>query len=253
MSNLLERFSQHKKTIILVLLTILFFLGAGIVLIQQLSSRKPQPEQANTPVELIPTGILIPTQEIKQGELDIVGIKPQDNDTKVKRNSTIEIQFSQPFKENDVQFFVGPEVAYDQSVSGNMLRITPHTPLAEGTLYTFSVNFTDDPQKVRLYRFTTEGKLQDTLPDTQDKGAYEQLLNEERVKYPDIFVTNNTPYENEYFSIRSEFEPTIPAHHFFIVTSKNENKELVKQMVNLWLQTLNMGNQQIQQLDIRYD
>ncbi|OGK34588.1 hypothetical protein A3F59_05310 [Candidatus Roizmanbacteria bacterium RIFCSPHIGHO2_12_FULL_38_13] len=72
-------------------------------------------------------------------------------------------------------------------------------------------------------------------------------------KDTDHYVAKNTPYESSTFSVRSEYGPQPPAHFFFIVTKKITDEEKVKQDVDLWLQQLDLSQEQIDGLDIRYE
>ncbi len=200
-----------------------------------------------------PTGIVVPTQSIVAGELDIVGIDPKDDAQNIPLDQTLRIEFSRSFTDQEIEFFINPNTAHNTKIEGNKLIITPQNQWEPGMHYNYSVNFTDDNQKVRLYRFTTTGPTQEFLPDTQPEGLYEETQNEHKTKRPDIYVANNTPYESGTFSVSSDFEPNPPAHYYLIVKRKISDEEQVRQDVNLWLQQLDLSQEQIDGLDIRYE
>jgi len=211
-------------------------------------------ETGENPVENVePTGIVIPTESITAGKLDVVAIDPQDDTQNIALDRTIEITFSRTFTQKEIEFFINPNTPRNAIIEGNKLLITPQNQWEPGMHYNYSVNFPDDRQRVRLYRFTTTGPTQEFLPDTQPEGLYEETLNEQKTDRPDIFVANNTPYESGTFSVRANFESKPPAHYYLIVTKKIADEEKVRQDVNLWLQQLDLSNEQIAGLDIRYE
>lgn len=78
--------------------------------------------------------------------------------------------------------------------------------------------------------------------ENQDK--YE--LNEQT----DVFLSNKTPYSNDYFSISSDFKPDPDPHFYFLVDFKGKDKEKAKSEFIIWLKSLGLDNSQIQNLDI---
>lgn len=66
----------------------------------------------------------------------------------------------------------------------------------------------------------------------------------------DVFVSNKTPYSNDYFSISNDFKPDPDPHFYFLVNFKGENKEKAKSEFIIWLKSLGLNNSQIQNLDI---
>ena len=206
---------------------------------------------ATEAIQELPTGIIVPTSEIKSNELDIISVTPKDGAESVNVNTTIIITFSRSFEEDEIDFSMGPDAIYSQEIKENVLTVTPWNPLAEGTLYTYSVNFPDDKQKVRLYRFVTQGTPAEHLPDTRDEELVTEVEEYQRINRPDVYITNRTPFENDLFSIKSDFERKVPAHYYFSVSPKTDI-ETTRQAVDAWLQLQGLTAEQISQLDIRY-
>jgi len=200
---------------------------------------------------ILPTTPLLPTKIIMRNNLDVVSV-PINGSTNVALDTALHITLSKQFTLNDITFHISPNTPHLEVIEGNVLVITPETQWNKGTPYTFNIIFPDDKEKVRSYTFQTQGSPQQFLPDTRPEGYYEEseLLHKEN--YTDIYVTNKTPYANDVFSIRSEFDPTVPAHFYFIVTSKGEGLNGVQQAVNVWLQSLDLTQAQIDTLDIKY-
>ena len=239
---------KQKRIIIILAIAVIVLILTFIIL-----KMRGAPEKVDIAEEIqtLPTGIVLPTEKVKNNELDIVSVYPKDGSENIDTNTSIRITFSREPKKAEIDFSMGPDAVYSQEIKDNVLIITPWKPLAEGTLYTYSVNFTNDNQKVRLYRFVTSGELTEVLPDTRSEAFIAEVEEKEKVNHPDIYITNRTPYEDSTFSITSSFEPKTPAHYYFVITSKTDS-DSVQQAVNAWLQLQGLSEEQISQLDIRY-
>ncbi len=241
---------MKQKKLIIILAVAVFILLISIVILNV--SRNAGTTDITEEIETLPTGIIAPTNSLQNNELDVVSVTPKDGAQAVNINTSIRITFSRNPKEDEIDFSMGPDAIYSQEIKDNVLIITPWEPLAEGTLYTYSVNFENDNQKIRLYRFVTEGTQSEVLPDTRSTDLIKEIEEKERVKHPDIYITNRTPYEDSTFSITSDFEPKTPAHYYFNITSKINDPNTVGQAVNAWLQLQGLTEEQINGLDIRY-
>lgn len=237
-----------KKIIIILSLVILILIGVLFIIGTFAGKSAPTGNDPN-----LPTGIIVPKSEQSENKLDIVQIDPSDQQGNIAIDKKITITFNKPFTRDEVEFTITPNTPHSFEIQDNKMIISPATNWENGTLYTYFFNFENDDEQVRLYRFTTTGPTSEFLPDTQTEGLYEEVLNEQKVEHPDTYVANNTPFENAFFSIRTDFDPNPPAHNYFIVTQKTENEEEVQQAVNVWLQQLDLSTEQIQSLDIRYE
>lgn len=240
---------KQKKIIIILAVVVSVLLIAFVILNVR---RNESVTDVTEEIKTLPTGIIAPTNTLQNNELDVVSVTPKDGAQAVNINTSIRITFSRNFKEDEIDFSIGPDAIYSQEIKDNVLIIKPWKPLAEGTLYTYSINFPRDNQKVRLYRFVTEGTLSEVLPDTRSNDLVAEIEEKERINHPDIYITNRTPYEDTTFAIKSDFEPKTPAHYYFIVTSKNNDSDTVEQAVDAWLQLQGLTEEQINGLDIRY-
>jgi hypothetical protein len=236
---------MNNRRIIYILIGGIFILGIAVLLLLAVRNNS---QSSNT--TLNPTGIIIPTNKISPNTLDIVSIDPKDQTQNVSLDKKIIISFSKTFSENEIQFSITPNTPHSTSIEGNNLVISPSTNWEAGTHYGFSINFTNDNQKVRLYEFTTTGPTQEYLPDTQPSGLYEQEQNTQRDSDPNLYVSNQTPYESSTFYLTSEFESNPPAHFYIIVHIKDTNTGQAD--FNAWLQSLNLTQDQINSLDVRY-
>jgi|GEM_PF-3118079 len=243
--------TPHARTII-ILGTVLFFIGiitAVVLFMREKNAETPPPPSESTHA---PTGIIVPTTQIQQGELDVISVSPLDGSTKISQKQVIKITFSRAFKKKEIEFLIGPESIFIQEIKENILTVRPVSGWTEGTYHTFTVNFPQDLEKVRLYHFTTDGTPAETLPDTRDEALLNASDEKQREQSPDVYLSNQAPFQNDTFSIRYEFEPTVRAHFYFIVTPKTSNQEQVQQSLNAWMQFHGLSQEQIQTLDIRY-
>lgn len=245
-----------SKKIIIVLTGIIVLIIAGTIILRALQNRSNVQSQQDTvqeQIEALPTGILVPTEQIEQSDaLDIVSVNPKDMVQNADRNTSLTITFTRAPLASEIRFFMKPDAIYTQTIEGNNLRIEFLEPLLEGTLYTYSVNFTDDPLKIRVYRFVTDGALAESLPDTYDEQAFVEQENYDRVNHPDIYLMNAVPFENEHFAVNGFFQKEDPQHYYFVVQPKTRDETIVSQSLEVWLQLQGLGQSQIQELDIRY-
>jgi hypothetical protein len=253
-SNLSALNIDYKKLIIILIIVITILLST-IFFISNINRPTENKKSSNLYTSesqnRFPTGVL--PNNIAENELDIISISPVDGDNNVSLNTKLEIKFSKDFIETEIDFNISPKTFFSIKKDGNNLIITPDSELIPGTLYTFSVKMLNQPEKIRLYRFVTRGEPNPILPDTREEAVVNEYINLERTKYPDIFVANNTPFENEYFRAISDYETNVPAHYYLIITPKVNNLEIVKANVNVWLQTLGLTDEQISNFDIRYE
>ena len=238
------------KKIILILIIIVLLLVGILLLINWFNN---QSGKDSTDIFAQPTGIILPTSELSPKKLDIISIDPKDQVKNIELQKKLIITLTRPFTDNELKFFLTPNTPHNIQIEDNKLIITPITNWNSGTLYTYFFNFKDDPEQVRLYTFTTTGPTPEYAPDTETEGLYEAVMNEQKMKHPDTYVTNNTPFESGTFSVTAAFESNTPAHNYFIVKSKVSDEEVVRQDVNLWLQQLDLSTEQIESLDIRYE
>lgn len=200
--------------------------------------------------EVQPTGVVVPTREVPANTLEVVNIDPRDQAKNISVNKVITITFSQEFAESDVSFSLSPNSPHEQRIEGNKLIITPNSNWEAGTQYGYSINFANDNQKVRLYTFTTTGPTAEYLPDTQPEGLQEQEAQSQLEEDPNLYVSNHTPYESGTFYVTSEYDPNPPAHFYLLVRLKDQSRG--QQDFNVWLQTLNLTQEQINSLDVRF-
>lgn len=87
--------------------------------------------------------------------------------------------------------------------------------------------------------------------DTAPEDGAESTDKYHLINYPDVYLSNQTPFSNDFFSITSEFINTPAGHFRFLVelkgTEQNAKKEFQK-----WLLSLGFNSTRIDQLDIVY-
>ena len=251
----LSNMNINRKIIIILSFTLIFLVVVTIILLSQKTTHTPNTTIAPTPVsglEDVESGILRPTESMKPGELDVMAVSPADRTANITTTVPIEITFSRNLKENEVEFLISPDIKFTQTIDKNKLIITPANDYATSSLYTYRITIKNDPQKIRIYTFSTAGegaiKRVDTAPSEDQIKAYDNTL---RVQYPDIYLYNHTPYQTNSFAITGQFSDATNADKFTVYL-KGTNKNQSRADFILWLQTLDLTDAQIQSLDIEY-
>ena len=258
-----HRLNLNQSRIIIVLTLVLLTIFALYLVFQLVNNDSTPPsnslytERTNENSDLsnsaLPTGIVLPTTAIKGNDIDIVDILPKDGAVDVSPNTKIEITFSRNLKNDEINFSSAPKINGDLVIDKNRLVITSSENLDPGTLYTFSVEFTNQKEKIRLYRFMTEGQSNPFLPSTREEEVVNDFENEQRINYPDLYIANKTPYNSDIFSARSVFDPDSSSGYVLIITSNINNRQQIETAVDIWLQSLNLSREQILELNIRYE
>lgn len=204
-------------------------------------------------LEDILPGTIIPTTDITPGQLDIVAVSPTDRSANIIQTTPIEITFSQEVDPKDIEFSISPELTFTQKIEGNKLIITPTENFQTSTLYTYGINIISDKKKIRMYTFSTAGDEPIYRPDTgPNEEAIKKYDESVRIRYPDIYLKNNTPYETTTFGITGTYSEQ-KEYFEFKVLLKGANKNDARASFIVWLQTLDLTDQQIQSLDITYE
>lgn len=245
--------TKNKQIIIMGILSFtLLILIVGYLAIQKQKQINNNSAIISFPFQNNPTGVIIPTSKIKSNELDIVNIQPKDSQKNISLDAPITITFSRAFEMKDIEFFLSPDTPASVVIEKNLLLIRPTDSWIPGTTYSYSVNFISDVSKVRLYSFTTTGPSAPYLPDTATEDYFQSELQKQKETRADMYVANQTPYETNIFKVTSEYTTESPAHFYFTVISKTTDQEILKQEFKAWLQSLDLKQDQIDQLDIRY-
>lgn len=207
---------------------------------------------SQSPMGLMPAAT--PVQSPAPGSLIVLQSFPSDGSVDITNKQEIVIQFNREPKEGEYTFFISPKTPYTVSVSTNELRIKPQTAWEKGMPYRYGIYYENTGQLSQGFEFVTEGERTGELPDTQPDPTYIIGQNEyDRTYHPDTFVANQTPYENDDFSIESGYEKQPVAKTYFTVRSKSGIvDEKVRTSVNTWLLSLKLTPEQIASLDIRY-
>lgn len=202
-----------------------------------------QPGQKNFLTGVVPSPI--PIQNGQNSILKILLTEPADKQTAIPINQFITVTFSKNVLGKDISFAIQPPATYDTSVVNNQLVVSFSSNLLPTTLYTYTVYFHGN--NLGSFTFTTAG----ATSVAQDQAAL-TMKNWSRANQPDMFVYTNTPYKTADFSVVADFIKTSPYNAFFNVSLLGQNKDQNKQAFLVWLTSLGLTDQQIQNLDIRY-
>ena len=84
-------------------------------------------------------------------------------------------------------------------------------------------------------------------------GTAEKQEQFQKTEYPDAFLANITPYQNDLFVVTSNFTSTPTEHFYFTVQLLSTDKVAAQQSVLQWIKGQGLTDQQIQSLDLRYE
>src|SRR3989344_178136 len=84
-------------------------------------------------------------------------------------------------------------------------------------------------------------------------GTAEKQEQFQKTEYPDAFLANITPYQNNFFSITSDFTSTPTEHFYFTIRFLSSDKVAAQQSALQWIKGQGLTDQQIQSLDLRYE
>lgn len=222
------------------------FIG-GLIIIASLaawltSSPKNSPSQPATSITPVQVTTSVTPLSPTRGPLQVQSVSPLAGATNVPLDSKLAISFNQPFSMKDILFSLSPNISYNLSIAGTSLIISPTNLLTANTPYTFSVSIDGEAQQ--SFSFTTTQVVitsQDSVP-----GASDQLNKD---KYPDIFLYNRMPFSSDGFQATGGFTSSPSEHYYFTVSLTNADGKTA--FIN-WMKSLGLSDQQIQQLDIRY-
>lgn len=233
-----------KKILVVVILGLVILIAIPLLFF---------PKQTSIPnTQFAPTPTPVSVQQIRSGSsIKVTSSEPKSGTSNVPTNQKIVIELDRPFKDNEIEFSISPSVKYSYSVSGSTLTITPLEPLSPGTTYAYSVNYNVGDEAPKTYTFTTEGPTPSLSPNTFPSGAYEQEQNFQKQTYPDLFLKNQTPYSDSYFSITGAYKSTPTGHFAFTVVLTGDHTASQNDFLS-WLKSLGLTDSQIQTLDISY-
>jgi hypothetical protein len=248
---------MNKKLFILiaaVLVVVTLFL---VIMIMALEQRRealenPTPTIAPSPTDRVVRGrqpTNVPTI-VGEQPLAVVQTYPEDKAIGVPVDATIEITFNKPFEYKDFIYAMAPETEYQlRTAIGNRITVTFPKGLQPSTVYTFKVNTLE--QLPRTYTFTTAGTDPVEAPNTYPTGAAEVEEEFMRSENPDVFLRNNTPYEQAEFSVTSVYDER-KSDFVFTVTAKSTDRLRAREAFITWMQSLGMTNDDISKLQVTY-
>ncbi len=239
-------YSKTKLLLFYSLIALIFILVVGMFLIlRNKKNGQTQPGNQNGFVTITP----FPTNGIQH--LSIIKTTPLDKAINIPLSSDIFITFNSSQQINQVTVNAVPAIQYTQSILGNTLVLTLSQVLQSNTKYQISTSLPGGSPYT--FSFTTIGNTITPSPDTRDTNLFNKIKANEREKSPDVYVSNNSPYHNQDFSISYNFVSGTPTGHFhFTVILLNPDKNVVQASFINWLKSLDMTDEQIQRLDITY-
>ncbi|NTU72823.1 Ig-like domain-containing protein [Candidatus Roizmanbacteria bacterium] len=224
-----------------------------ITIIQQTQQHKSTSQQEGpsaTPI-IIPTALLSPTTDLNP--LKVLSSVPQDNAINVPNNFTaITMTFNKLFNLSDFSIKIIPSIKYSASDSDKKLTLKLIEPLKSSTQYIVRINFKSPHSIPYIFSFTTIGPTPTLVPDTSSQEAAQEEDQFQLKYHPDVYVSNQVPYETNDFKITTEFKSSPRGHFAFTVLLKNTDMEKSKVALFTWLKSLGLQDIDIKSLDIIY-
>ncbi|MBP9815732.1 hypothetical protein KBD09_00640 [Candidatus Woesebacteria bacterium] len=125
----------------------------------------------------------------------------------------------------------------NRNVSSEKPLDSQNPPIIEGSTGSTNPNITETPQ-------------QDGPADPID--IDEEVDQGQRQDYPDIYLYNKIPFENQYFRIDGKMRPEGNPDFSFIATIKGQDRALSEAKLNEWLIELGLSPTQAAGLLIEY-
>lgn len=178
--------------------------------------------------------------------LSILTTDPLNNQTNVPINQIITITFNKNVLSGNITFTIQPSAQYVGNIVNNQYVVNLTSNLLPNTQYTYTIHVHD--RNLGVYTFTTAGSQSGITNDN----AAQTIKDWSRTNKPDMFLYNQTPYSTSDFSVSKDISQTAPYNAFFTVSLLGTDKNSGKQAFLQWLTSLGLTDQQIQNLDIRY-
>ncbi|MFA9289050.1 MAG: hypothetical protein ACEQSA_04180 [Weeksellaceae bacterium] len=234
-----------KKQFVIGLLVFLLIVLAIIVMIlrSRISTTGTTPD-GNTPTTVPITAVPA------NAPLEIVSFQSDAATGTLLPNSIIEVSLNRAFVSNEVQIGISPDIQTNQTIEGTAIYISPQTNWTIGTAYTFSVTAGGQTTDYELRTVETQTAGSQGV-NTRPEGAYEESLAFQLQNHPDSFLTNQTPFATDRFSIISQYIEQPTGHFAFAVTLNGDEAE-ARTYFRVWLESLGLSATQIDELDITY-
>ena len=119
------------------------------------------------------------------------------------------------------------------------------------SLYLFEVQLLQNDELGKQNFFTWKNTNYPDIP--LEDFVFVKTLGNDKENFTEYFIHKETPFENDIFQISSQLvsNEIIPSYSFTVI-SKIKDTDRLKQEVNVWLQSLNLTQVQIDELEIRY-
>ena len=235
-----------KKIIFITVVILLIIISVQIIILK--TYKIPSKSRNVTPIPTM-SGIKI-TIDPNQKNLFVMATQHINKAVNTPLNQKIVITFNTTVKQNEINFEIDPNIAYAIQTNKNIVTIIPQNNLAPSTIYFCKISHKSGVFQ-RLFYFTTIGPTPTPVTDTFPTGAAKQEEDFLKTNYPDVFLSNKTPFQTSDFSISSDFKTTPTGHFYFIINLKGDKEKAKINFIN-WLKSLGLIDVQINNLEISY-
>lgn len=244
-----------NKRIIIIGVVILLLLIVVIAIIRTLANNIDSPKiSPSSEVDISITQVPVSSQSPAKQIPNISASNPANNAANVPVNQEalgFTLGSGSIVKSEDVDFTIDPPVLFSYKAKNTSIEVTLLKLLQPGTTYSYSISINKGSPYVGW--FTTSGPTPQTTPYSgEPAGFFEEEKEHQIQEFPDIYLSNYTPYETDQFTIESKHNATRGGFDF-IVTKKGiiDQKDLQNQ-VNLWITSQGISQNQISNLTITY-
>lgn len=233
-----------KRVLIISGAVIIFLLVATLILgLQRQTSLLPTifPVATPTPVVFSPSPGAAPRR--------LLSVFPPNGTNGVATDQNIIFTFNQPVATTSVSFSLFPDTPVMLFSRFNMIIASPEAAYQTGVIYQYSLL---DLQGNKL---TTASFSAGVIPNPilPLVGRYPNLDTisdtSQRQSYPDVFLAGYVPYQENDFSVSSQFSASPSGHYVFSVT---ETSPQSKNGFLSWLHGLGLTDEQITRIEIHY-
>jgi hypothetical protein len=175
---------------------------------------------------------------------------PQNGAKNVPVDSAINIKLAKPKSGSNISIAISPQISYKISNTSSLIVIY-HEDFAPGTTYSILVSAANQDKTVNYdtFSFSTKGKAPKPININESENLAKKSSLFQLANHPDVYLSNNTPYESASFSIIQVQDDSGLMR--FEVKSKT-NKYRAKNDFISWTHSLGLSDEQLDKLAIIY-
>jgi hypothetical protein len=186
--------------------------------------------------------------------LQITTSDPLNNATNIPVTQiiTLNLAKNRTISPADLNVTIEPTTPFTIGLKDSAITITPKSALKPGIPYLIQVIYKGDTANLYSLTFRTVGPTATPVPNTRDEKLIQDINQSDKTNNPDVYLSNQTPYQTSDFSIDSVFKKEPTGHYGFIVKITSNDQDGTKAKLLEWIRSTGLSDTQIQTLDITY-